>query len=470
MPVVGLDDEIQSQKVVTEDDIERFEQSVADGSRRIQYREEVQLSSKKIQALNDLYEDVVVHDYGDDYHKTEEELESENAFFRTYRTIAGRKKKYNSLPKFIDATRNCLQFLYAVAENQQIYEKDEFISMWANKDIRINGMYLPKYNGKDKKRLNWSALSEYILSDGDPSEFLKEEEVPMIDSEEALDHQIATLFTVQEYADIIETSIRQMANPKEEDFVDVDEKSTIDGRPIAIESSKKSRKRLMEDNPGFSITLKETFRNSQQLNDFSKQMVYDMHNDDMDAIRKYDETYGVESAQDVPILHGSIMDDDDYQDYNDALEDWDVDNTLVDYFGKTMTREEYNDSLIKERMEAAGINIRVFWNEKRKEKRLKEYLKKERERERRLQLELSKTSESLKKKKDKLRKMSDADIKKLLKDEKKKTRNFEKPLRKAKKKKKKKLDQFLLGPSGKKSFKEYKKDALDWTFGGKGNG
>ena len=470
MPVVGLDDEIQSQKVVTEDDIERFEQSVADGSRRIQYREEVQLSSKKIQALNDLYEDVVVHDYGDDYHKTEEELESENAFFRTYRTIAGRKKKYNSLPKFIDATRNCLQFLYAVAENQQIYEKDEFISMWANKDIRINGMYLPKYNGKDKKRLNWSALSEYILSDGDPSEFLKEEEVPMIDSEEALDHQIATLFTVQEYADIIETSIRQMANPKEDDFVDVDEKITIDGRPIANESSKKSSKRLMEDNPGFSITLKETFRNSQQLNDFSKQMVYDMHNDDMDAIRKYDETYGVESAQDVPILHGSIMDDDDYQDYNDALEDWDVDNTLVDYFGKTMTREEYNDSLIKERMEAAGINIRVFWNEKRKEKRLKEYLKKERERERRLQLELSKTSESLKKKKDKLRKMSDADIKKLLKDEKKKTRDFEKPLRKAKKKKKKKVDQFLLGPSGKKSFKEYKKDALDWTFGGKGNG
>ena len=470
MPVVGLDDEIQSQKVVTEDDIERFEQSVADGSRRIQYREEVQLSSKKIQVLNDLYEDVVVHDYGDDYHKTEEELESENAFFRTYRTIAGRKKKYNSLPKFIDATRNCLQFLYTVAENQQIYEKDEFISMWANKDIEINGMYLPKYNGKDKKRLNWSALSEYILSDGDPSEFLKEEEAPMIDSEEALDRQIATLFTVKEYEDIVESSIRQMANPNEEGFVDVDEKSTIDGRPIAIESSKKSRKRLMEDNPGFSITLKETFRNSQKLNDFSKQMVYDMHNDDLDAIRKYDETYGVESAQDVPILHGSIMDDDDYQDYNDALEDWDVDNTLVDYFGKTMTREEYNDSLIKEHMEAAGINIRVFWNEKRKEKRLKEYLKKERERERRLQLELSKTSESLKKKKDKLRKMSDADIKKLLKDEKKKTRDFEKPLRKAKKKKKKKLDQFLLGPSGKKSFKEYKKDALDWTFGGKGNG
>ena len=470
MPVVGLDDEIQSQKVVTEDDIERFEQSVADGSRRIQYREEVQLSSKKIQALNDLYEDVVVHDYGDDYHKTEEELESENAFFRTYRTIAGRKKKYNSLPKFIDATRNCLQFLYTVAENQQIYEKDEFISMWANKDIEINGMYLPKYNGKDKKRLNWSALSEYILSDGDPSEFLKEEEAPMIDSEEALDRQIATLFTVKEYEDIVESSIRQMANPNEEGFVDVDEKITIDGRPIAIESSKKSRKRLMEDNPGFSITLKETFRNSQKLNDFSAQMVYDMHNDDLDAIRKYDETYGVESVQDVPILHGSIMDDDDYQDYNDALDDWDVDNTLVDYFGKTMTREEYNDSLIKEHMEAAGINIRVFWNEKRKEKRLKEYLKKERERERRLQLELSKTSESLKKKKARLRKMSDADIKKLLKKEKKKTRDFEKPLRKAKKKKKKKLDQFLLGPSGKKSFKEYKEDALDWTFGGQENG
>ena len=470
MPVVGLDDEIQSQKVVTEDDIERFEQSVADGSRRIQYREEVQLSSKKIQVLNDLYEDVVVHDYGDDYHKTEEELESENAFFRTYRTIAGRKKKYNSLPKFIDATRNCLQFLYTVAENQQIYEKDEFISMWANKDIEINGMYLPKYNGKDKKRLNWSALSEYILSDGDPSEFLKEEEAPMIDSEEALDRQIATLFTVKEYEDIVESSIRQMANPNEEGFVDVDEKSTIDGRPIAIESSKKSRKRLMEDNPGFSITLKETFRNSQKLNDFSAQMIFDMHNDDLDAIRKYDETYGVESAQDVPILHGSIMDDDDYQDYNDALDDWDVDNTLVDYFGKTMTREEYNDSLIKEHMEAAGINIRVFWNEKRKEKRLKEYLKKERERERRLQLELSKTSESLKKKKARLRKMSDADIKKLLKKEKKKTRDFEKPLRKAKKKKKKKVDQFLLGPSGKKSFKEYKEDALDWTFGGKGNG
>ena len=463
MPVVGLDDEIRQQQVTTEEEIERFEQSTSEESRRIRTKEEITLSKKKLESLEKLYDDVVVHDYGDDYHKTSEELEKENAFFQLYRKISGKKQKYRSLPEYIRATRDCLEFLYAVASRQHIYEKEDFITMWANDEIRITGMYLPKYKGKDRKRINGKALAEYILSDEDPENFIKEEEAPIIDSEEMLDQQIAQLFTVGEYNEIMRDVKEGLMEQPDGEFIDTKRPSTYEGLPIAIESSRKDIRKIMEKNPGLSLTIKESLRNSRRFDNFADQMVYDLHEEDYDAIRKYDEAYGVSSSSDIPSLHGSLMDGDDYQEIMDALDEWDWNNGRVEYHGKWMSKEELNESFLKELLDQNGFNIRALWNERSKEKCLKEFLKKERKREEKLRRELSRVKEENDKRDKQLKHMSDADIRKLTRKQ--RTRN--KKNKKLKKKKKKQLDEILLGTVGSAdaSFKKYENEALDWSFG-----
>lgn len=464
MPVVGLDEEIRQNKIATEEDIEKFEKSTSDGSRRILEKEEIQLSQKKLETLSKIYDDVVLHDYGDDYHKTEEELEKENAFFQLYRKISGKKQKFNDIADYISATRNCLDFMYAVANRQHIYPREEFISLWAKGEIEIDGMYLPKYKGKDKKRINGKALAEYVLSDGDPYDFIKEEEAPIIDSEEMLNRQIAELFSVGEYRSIIEDSIKEMVNDAEDDFVDSDDPSTYVGKPIAVQLSRKDKRKIMEKNPGLSVTIKDTMRTSRLSENFTERMVYDMHEDDYDAIRKYDETYGFKSSSDIPVLKGSLMDGGDFQDAMDALDEWNWNNTRVESNGKWLSMDELNDSRIKELLEQHGFNIRVLWNERSKEKKLKAYLKSERKREEKLRRELIKVEGENKRRKKELRKMSDADIRKLTKKAKKRKKDDKN--KRIKKKKKKQIDEILLGTVGstQESFDKYEGDALDWTF------
>ena len=154
----------------------------------------------------------------------------------------------------------------------------------------------------------------------------------------------------------------------------------------------------------------------------------------------------------------------DFQDAMDALDEWNWNNTRVESNGKWLSMDELNDSRIKELLEQHGFNIRVLWNERSKEKKLKAYLKSERKREEKLRRELIKVEGENKRRKNELRKMSDADIRKLTKKAKKRKKDDKS--KNVKKKKKKQIDEILLGTVGstKESFEKYEGDALDWTF------
>ena len=481
LPIVGLEDEFtQNKPEATEEIIEQREKEIHEVQNGLE-REEITLPKRKLASLREIYSEVVVHDYGDGYHKSADELKEENAFYNLYRKIQGKKTKYRKIDEYIDACRDCLDFLYAVADRQQIYSREEFIVKWSKGKIRINGMYLPKYIGKDRKRLSKKAVAEFVLDGEDSSKFLEELEVPVIDSLEMLDQQRAQLFTKEDYREIFRYDDEYYTLHEKDTFLDEDDPESYNGIPFAANISKKEYRTLMKENPGLLSVFKDTLRGNRLGQSYQEQMIYDMNTDDMEKIAKYDKLYGVKSATDIPVFKGSLLNDSDYQEYMEALDEWEWKNSRVRENGRWYSLEEQNEIRLKTSLERAGWNIReLFGNASKQEKKIKKMIEKEREKEEKLRRSLAKIKKRRKDirsgKKTELELYEEA-FKKSKKDKKKKKQKTKNPQGKPKKSnkkviesavknKKKTVDEILLSSANStKSFAEYEKEALDWSWG-----
>lgn len=472
MPVIGFEDEVVEKKELTEEAIQQREKEIEESQNQFE-REEIKLSQRKLESLREIYSEVVVHDYGDGYHKTEEELDQENVFYGLYRKIQGKKKGYGRIPEFIDATRNCLAFLNAVAENQHVYSKEKFLYLWAKGKIRINGMYLPVYKGKDRKRISGKSLAEFILSDADPQEFLQELEAPIIDSEEMLDEQRTTMFTQSDYDQIFSHTEEEMDEITGERIIDESKAKTYSDLPIATDLGHKGTKQLLKANPGLSSLLREAAKRNRMVEGYSDQMIYNLEEDDMETIAAYDRAYGVKSSSDIPEFKGSLMSKSDYEDYLAELEEWEMKNVKVKQNGKWRTKEEANELSVKDILERNGWNIMKLWNNSEREQKLRKFIKQEKKREERLREELA----SLDKRRERQKEEGRSDLeeyKRLMKKKKKKEdktnkstkakKDKDKNLEKAVKKKKQRLDEVLLGEVTTNDFDKYEAEALDWSW------
>lgn len=461
--------------------IEEREKQIKEFQEEQEDREVITYSKRKTERLLNLYSNVVVHDYGDGYHNSAEELEKQNVLYNIYQKINGKKTKYRRLDEYITATRDCFAFATAVAERQRMYPKDKFLELWSRGKIKINGMYIPKYLGKDRKRISAKALSEFILSNEDPKNFLSGEEVPLIDSEEMLKEEIETLFEPERFQKIMQTTDEHYDHLAEENMLDASIPSSYKDMPFATPMNKKNYKALMKENPGMMQVLKETLRGSRLGENYQEQMIWEMNEDDYDMLEKYDHAYGVKSSTDIPEFKGSLMNKKDFDKYMEALEDWEWENVKVRENGRYISKEEANEIRLKESLDRAGYNIRMlFGNNRKEEQEVRKLIKKERKREEQLRRELASVSE--RREKIKKGKTTEMDVyRELLKKKKKskkkkvtKTQTIHKKdprLEKAVKRKKKKVNEVLLSVADtNKSFKEYEKDALNFTWESIGGG
>lgn len=466
MPVIGFEDEVMEKKELTEEAIQEREQEIENSQKQFE-KEEIKLSQRKLESLREIYSEVVVHDYGDGYHKTEEELDHENAFYGLYRKIQGKKKGYGRIPEFIDATRDCLAFLNAVAEKQHTYSKEKFLYLWAKGKIKINGMYLPVYKGKDRKRISGKSLAEFILSEADSREYLQELEAPIIDSEEMLDEQRADMFTQGEYDAIFAHTEEEMDRITQERNIDESVSKTYRDLPIATQLSRKETKQLLKANPGLSAVFREAAKKSRMSEGYSEEMIYSMNYDDMEALSAYDRAYGIKSASDIPEFKGSLMSKKDYEDYLADLNEWEMKNVKVKVNGKWRTKEEATEIHVKDALERNGWNIMMMWNNSERDRKLKKFIKQEKKREERLREELASLDKRREKQKESGRSDMDEYRRLMKKQEKKKTgkkKKKSKSLDKAVAKKKATLDEVLLGNVTDKDFDKYEAEALDWSW------
>lgn len=477
MPSIGFGDE--DKKELTEEQIEQRSEEIRKAQSAKPEREHIKLSQKRLTKLREIYSESVVHDYGDAYHKSADELKSQNEFYELYQEINGKKRNYRRISDYILAYRRCLNFLYAVAEKQEIYSVDEFVDLYSKGKIKVNGMYTPAYKGKDRKRISQKALMEYILSNGDPEKFIEADPIPDITSKEALDEMREKVFKPDQYKRVIESAFDTDPEDVENTMIDPEDPKSYEGKPVATDISKEDQKKLFSKNPGLSLIVKEVSDRSARMDrrGYAEEYVSDFELDDLKTFDKYNRAYGVADMDPIPEFTGKKLTKKAYKNYKRDLKDWEMRNIRVRVDGRYRTLEEQNDADTKAALDKAGINVRMLWNNQEQDRKIKSYLKKSKKREEDLRRKLAKMESISKGKDDDDRNLSDAEKydrwKALEKEEKKekrkpskKNKKAQKIIKKSVKNKKKTVDNFILGVTGNedKSLKDYRKRTLDFTF------
>lgn len=312
----------------------------------------VYISPERYEKVKATFDHVVVHEFDDEYHRTEEERKAKNAYYETFKRLKKAKRTYRRIDEYVEVMRIALECLNAVAENNGIYDPDEFKKMFLNGEIYINGLEFPKYKGKDRKNYSWSYIAEFILGDGDPSELVADTG--------------ANILTTEEY----DEAKKRLFTPEE-----IKELEATDGEDKPIEAlSDKKLKKLIKAQPEFAYILKE-YRRSEKERDkrnaiYDRYLASDMVMDEIEMIARYDAKHGIISSDDIPEFKGNMMKDKDYDRYMYELNEFDDNHIKENYHGKMMTRAEARALDIKEMLENAGWDIRALYDNKDREKKL----------------------------------------------------------------------------------------------------
>ena len=379
-------------------------------------RKERTISEKKRKELEEAYSKVVVHDFGDDYHLSEEERQKKNKYYQAFARLKKCKRKFRKLDEYVKVYRLCLEALQLVAEGNGIYDPEKFMRMALRGEIEVYGLTFPKYVGKNKKDVNWKYVNEYIVyPDKDVSELSSSnnDDDNDMDDEDAIE----ILFEKDEWKAIEEA----IAHDEDEDvFMPYDEDNNNGDRDdVAVVATSKETKELTKNAPEVVRAIKNATREARRRRNRDSRLnsyVFNMTEDDFEYIAKLDNRRGYDSDSDIPEFHGDIMNRGDYKRYLYALDNYEREQIKKNYNGKMRTQEEIDEIELLDALESSGWNVRALYKQKEKEKKLKKAYKKDKKREEELKKRLLAVQSRNKKRKSKV----EFDSKKKKKDKKKK--------------------------------------------------
>ena len=340
------------------------------------------LTEKEKEELREAYSVVVVNDYGDEYHMSDEERKERSRYYEAFAKIRKCKRKFHKLDEFVKVYRLCLDCLRVVAESNGVYEPTKFMQLVIRGEIEVFGLNFPKYIGKDKKTINWEYVSEFIT---DPTRDLSElstTHLGEMDEAEAED----IVLSQEDYDRILSSD---NSEPSE---IQLDpDYEYIEKYGVAMPSGKKEFKKLMKMDPNiprmFKDAVKEHRRKERErgrLNSF----IFEMKNEDFEYIADMDRKRGYQSSADIPKFHGDIMNRRDFKLYLKALDDYEENQLKENYRGKMRTKSEIHEIELKDALESAGWNVRNLYKSKDDEKKLKKAYKRDKRREKELKKRL----------------------------------------------------------------------------------
>lgn len=386
------------------------------------------LSPEKRKEMEEIYSVVAVHDYGDEYHLSEEERREKSKFYETFSKLLKCKRKYRKIDEFVKVYRLCLDCLNIVAEQNGVYEKEKFMLLVLNKKIEVNGLNFPKYVGRDRKDINWEYISQFILDySKDPSELIKKNESSYDDyDDEELEKMLFSPDDLEKLRDAIEHV------EDEDEMYPYDENNLRPGQELIIPVAERNEtKHLIESIPEVVKTVKEVEKAKRKMratNSRLNSFVFEMTNEDFEAIAEMDREYGYRTDSDMPEFKGSIMNRKDYMRYLYQLEVHETEQIKVNYHGKMKTIAEIREIELKDALEQDGWNIRNLYHNKEKEKKLKQARKRDKKTEEKLRKKLCEVQNRNKKRYGESGKKSkdiEFDAKKKKKDKKKKKKDKE---------------------------------------------
>ena len=308
-------------------------------------------------------------------------------------------------------------------------------------------------------------MSEFILSDTPSNEFYDNNDGSDIMSM----NEIRDLKTVLFDEDELERVIQPFTAEEEKAMsmvYDPDSKEDNKVENVCPELTDKENAELMKTFPELICAFKD-FKTNLDSKKLLDMYAYELSEDDYDSIAKYDKEHNVVSTSDVPVFTGDLMNDDDVSRYLTDLEEYEENSLKYNYNGKMLTKDEINQIELKNAMEAGGFNVRKFWSQKDKERRLKEAQRRDDKRAKKLKDKLTRINE-----RSDRRKLSDLEEysekkKKKKKKEKKERKEKEKQMKGKKKDLRETQEALLMSAVGKQgmTFDEYKDEVeeFDWT-------
>lgn len=363
------------------------------------------VSDEKFAEMAKKYEDVCVHDYGDEYHMSEEERKTQNSYYEVFSKLIRCKRKYRKLDEFVRTFRLCLDCLRTVAANNGVYSPEKFIKLVLKGDIEVFGLTFPKYIGKDKKTINWEYISDFILGNEDPKELSDDKE--SIYEEMSDDEAYDALFTAEDRANI-DRAIDEYVHSTDETiypyYGDDEDADAVNNSGIVEISSKKETKRFIKSAPEIVRTIRDLEKSRRKLEALNSRLndyAFDMTGSDYEKIARMDRERGISTESDVPEFEGDIMNRKDYKRYLYRLHQYELENIRVNYNGKMRTLEDVQELELKDALEKAGWNLRNLYRAKDKEKRLKKAYKADKKREEELKRRLVKIQDRQKSRKGK---------------------------------------------------------------------
>jgi hypothetical protein len=467
---IGFDDD---DKILDPDQLDEDGNPIEKSGTKVDFEKnkEVYLSPRRLEQLKEELSCVVVHDFGDEYHLSEEERREKNALYDAFKKFRKYKHTYRKLDEYVVVMREALSCLKAVAENNGVYSEDEFIKLFLRKKIEIAGLRLPRYKGRNRKALSWDFVTEFILSNDPPEDILPKPREELI-TEDEYEEAEQQLFDAGQM-DIILRPVTEKEQAKFDEFFDIEEDKQVDNG-MAVELSKKDQKALMKAQPELMYTIKEGRRNMKSIANLDR-LAYTLTDDDLDMIELNDKKYQYVSSSDYPVFEGDLNSGKNYHKYIMKLQEYENTQIKENYSGRLKTKEEIYELELKQELEANGWNLRNLYENKDKEKRLKKAQKRDKKQEKKIKEKLLavqnrrkrrmgedvdneayKKGKKKKKGKGKNKDRDKADIKKA------------KKLKKLKKQKEKDVENFMNNAailrSDSDSFDEYEKDVLDWSF------
>lgn len=408
------------------------------------------ITETRAQELKADYEQVVVHDFGDDYHLSEEEKAEKFQYYEAFKKVRRCKRKYRKLPEYVTAFRLCLDCLDIIANENGLYPPAKFKMMVAEGLINVFGLHFPKYVGRDRKTINWDYVASVIADRTiSPSVFDKADSDFDIDDIEDLEEYRKIIFGEQ-YDLVFNNDDFILASLRPDD---VDKRFEI--KPY----SASKQKELLEAIPALPLAVRDMKRQIDRHADLSN-FTHEIGESDFEYIERIDRDRGFVS--DMPQFNGDIMDTDAYNKYLYELDEYMNEKVKVSYYGKNKTPDEIRMIQIKDMLEDAGWNVRALYKSSSYEKKEKKKIKEDKKKEKKLKKKLIEIQKRRDKKKGKDK---DTEIKKKSKGKKKKDKKSKKD-----EYKKEVMDYFddallsnIPDEEDYEDFKQYQKDMIDFT-------
>lgn len=369
---------------------------IADANNEIDYnalyekKTEVYIPDYIERKIKDEFDCSVVNDFGDMYHMSDEEKKKINKYIDLFNIHHSDLDHPKKLSKYIVALKHALDCLDAVAADNRFYEPDEFKKLFFKGKIKIYGLTMPKYRGKDKKRINYEYIIEFLLSGNDPADF----KFPNSHDKSIKELSDKSKFSKKQLKKLQTEFENDKANGmKNEIFYEIGDYGT-DEREYISDVDGKDLRKILNKFPDLAFGVKDfrkrciTMASIAESTEYIHQYGSDMFMEDLETISRYDNKYGYESNSDRPVFKGDVSNKKDVDKYLSKVHDWEMNHVKFNYNGKMKTQSEINDIECKQVLERAGWNIRKLYGNSEKERKLKR-IKKEKEKIKRLKKRLS---------------------------------------------------------------------------------